>query len=356
MDDNSNKAIERKSFIRIKIKLLVAVCLFLGFFAGLFLGINYCRISTGNERPEITRSKGYKFISPLLDYETKSELRNKELIILKSVLEKFINAKIEENEAIYVSVYFRDLLNGPWFGINESDSFAPASLLKVPVMIAYLKQAEQNPEILQRNIVYDKIIDDISQNIHPDKALKFGESYSIEELICRMIAYSDNLAKDLLMENIDEDAINKVYADLGMVIPGIIKKTDFITTKEYASLFRILFNASYLNREMSEKALDILSKSDLEIGIAFGVPKDVVLAHKFGERRNLENGTAQFHDCGIVYYIERPYLLCIMTYGRDLKELNAIVEQISEITYETIDRYYKSHEADFIKATAIKSE
>lgn len=289
------------------------------------------------------RLRGYKFISPLLDYEAKSELGNKELVILKVTLEKLVNAKIEENEAIYVSVYFRDLLNGPWFGINEHDNFAPASLLKVPVMIAYLKQAEQNPETLQRNIVYNKLIDDISQNIHPDKTLKFEESYSIEELIHRMITYSDNLAKDLLMKNINEDAIDKVYTDMGMIIPGIRKETDFISAKEYASLFRILFNASYLNREMSEKALDILSKkSDFELGIPSGVPKDVVIAHKFGERRNLENGTVQFHDCGIVYYKERPYLLCVMTYGRDLKELNAIVEQISEITYETIDRYYKS--------------
>ena len=41
-----------------------------------------------------------------------------------------------------VSVYYRDLLDGPWFGINESVEYNPASMMKVPVMVAevtYLK-------------------------------------------------------------------------------------------------------------------------------------------------------------------------------------------------------------------------
>lgn len=344
MHDHHNEAVERKNFIRRKIKALAAACLFLGFFAGLFLGISYYRIFAGNGKPEIMRLKGYKFISPLLDYETKPELRNKEIIGLKQALEKIIKDKIEKNQAIYISVYFRDMLNGPWFGINERDNFAPASLLKVPIMIAYFKHAEQNPEILQCNIAYDKEIqDDTRQNIHPDKKLELGKSYSVEELIYRMTVYSDNTAKNLLLNNIDEGVIDRVYTDIGIIIPHIRGKTDFIATKEYASFFSILFNASYLNREMSEKALNILSQSTFKIGIPSGVPADIIVAHKFAERGDTVNQTFQLHDCGIVYYKERPYLLCVMTYGRDFEELDAIVKKISEVTYKEIDSYYKKY-------------
>jgi len=234
------------------------------------------------------------------------------------------------------------MLNGPWFGINEKDNFAPASLLKVPLMIAYLQYAEHDPGILQSTILYDKEIEDFAtQNILPDKKLELGKSYSVEELIYRMIAYSDNVAKNLLMDNINYEALDAVYIDLGIILPDSLEKTDFITAKEYSSFFRVLFNASYLNKEMSEKALAILSRATFRTGIVAGVPSDVIVAHKFAERGDLSNETVQLHDCGIVYHKKRPYLLCVMTYGRDFKKIDEIIREISEITYKEIDNYYK---------------
>jgi beta-lactamase class A len=46
------------------------------------------------------------------------------------------------------SIYYRDFKNGPWILINGEETFTPASLLKVPIMIALYKLAETNPAIL----------------------------------------------------------------------------------------------------------------------------------------------------------------------------------------------------------------
>nr|MBU1327855.1 class A beta-lactamase-related serine hydrolase [Candidatus Omnitrophota bacterium] len=337
-NNTHNKNIDKKSSF---IKILLIACLLLGFLAGIFIK-DYCyRVNDIKNKPHTTRVNGYKFISPLLDYEVSPELKNAELSTLKNKLETLIKDSINKNKTLYVAVYFRDMLNGPWFGINEKDTFAPASLIKVPLMIAYLKYAEQNPDILNYNLVYEKGIESyIKQNIKPDEELELGKSYSIENLIQRMIEYSDNNAYFLLMNHINRDLIDKVYNDLGVSVPLIGNKEDFITVKEYSSFFRILFNASYLNREMSEKALDILSKSSFKIGLVAGVPANVTVAHKFAERGNLVNQTLQLHDCGIVYHKERPYLLCIMTYGINFEDLIKIIEDISSIVYKKIDNYY----------------
>jgi beta-lactamase class A len=199
---------------------------------------------------------------------------------------------------------------------------------------------------LKYQIAYDKeIIEDktVRQNIVPDSKLELDKSYSIEELIRRMIVYSDNASKGLLLNNISEDVLNKVYTDLGIIIPDIRGKEDFLTTKEYSSFFRVLFNASYLNKDMSEKALGILSQTAFKMGIVRGVPSNIVVAHKFAERGNLSNQTVQLHDCGIVYYKEKPYLLCVMTYDRDFQELEAVIKEISEIAYKKIDSSYKKY-------------
>jgi len=42
----------------------------------------------------------------------------------------------------------------------------------------------------------------------------------------------------------------------------------------------------------------------------------------------------QLHDCGIVYYPQRPYVICVMTKGRDLDVLKNVIKGISEIVYE----------------------
>jgi len=115
-----------------------------------------------------------------------------------------------------------------------------------------------------------------------------------------------------------------------------------MSVKEYASFFRILFNASYLNRDMSTKALRILSAVDYKNGIVAGVPSSVRVVHKFGERTlgpKLE--TKQLHDCGIVYYPNHPYLLCVMTRGSSFESLNEIVTDVSRLIYRELDSQYK---------------
>ena len=94
---------------------------------------------------------------------------------------------------------------------------------------------------------------------------------------------------------------------------------------------------------MSEKALKILNNAILENSrLVAGLPSDVKISHKFGEREAKENGVTiqQLHDCGIVYYPKYPYLICIMTKGKDFNKLSGVIADISKIVYgEVSDKY-----------------
>jgi len=86
----------------------------------------------------------FKYTNPLLDCEiAENSLLNKELNPFKDKVIEFIKKEKENGAFLDISVYFRDLNNGPWFGINENDMFSPASLLKVPLMMLYFKLAEK---------------------------------------------------------------------------------------------------------------------------------------------------------------------------------------------------------------------
>jgi hypothetical protein len=111
-----------------------------------------------------------------------------------------------------------------------------------------------------------------------------------------------------------------------------------MTIHGYSGFFRILYNASYLNREMSEKALQLLSLQDFPQGIAGGVPEGIKVAAKFGEivpENNRED--VQLHEFGIVYHPKSHYILGIMTQGGDFATQAELIRDISRMIYSEVD-------------------
>ena len=238
-----------------------------------------------------------------------------------------------------VAVYYRDLNNGPAFGVNQNLTFLPASLLKVPLMMAFYKHAESDPSVLEKKVTYNKEVEVTLANptILPEKMLMDGKEYGVRELLQRMIAYSDNSAMELLYPLIPEREYAELYTNLGIDTIRSDNPSSSLTVNEYSTFFRVLFNASYLSRASSEKALQLLTQSSFNAGLRAGVPYQVQVAHKFGER-DLGDGLFQLHDCGIVYVPKRPYLLCIMTRGKNQKALETVIRDISKFTYEQVSQ------------------
>ncbi len=48
----------------------------------------------------------------------------------------------------------------------------------------------------------------------------------------------------------------------------------------------------------------------------------------------------QLHDCGIVYYPEHPYVLCLMTRGYNWDKLKEVLHQASNIVYQAVEQQY----------------
>jgi len=298
------------------------------FFLGFFIGTNL----TNKDSIKILRTNKNVLTNPLLDCEIYETSQNTKVNLMKKNVLNLINTYQDDHKE--VSVFFRDLNNGPSFGINENNKFAPASLLKVPLMIAYLKENEKNPEILNKKILYNGD-HYLKENLPNIDTLTPGSSYTVDNLIYRMIAFSDNLAFESLLGNIDQNTVKTVHKELDLIYPDINTPDDYISVKSYAGLFRVLYNSTYLNREMSDKALKYLTQSDFHLGIQAGIPKNTMTALKFGIRDADGKGTIQIHDCGIIYDQKKPYLLCIMTKGGQSNKLIEMIKDISKEVYRS---------------------
>lgn len=321
---------------RIKRSLISLLLISTGILAGWWGHTNYN--SYYQEPPPEEKHGGqYGLVNPLLECEGGEELISGELKSFKDEIEVLINKEIADKKATSVAVYFRDMDDGPWFGIDEKEPFLPGSLLKIPVMMAYMKEAESDPGIMGKKLTFDRKSPPFGQYIKPSTKIEYGKSYTIEELIYRMIVYSDNNAVALLMSSYTGSAYNRIFTDILNISSSDSPEATNISVKKYASLFRVLFNASFLNKESSNEALRMLSSTEFTGGIVAGVPSNLTVAHKFGESKSNDN-KKQFHDCGIVYYPKNPYLLCVMSKGDNYGDLVSVIKDVSKLTYEEVDK------------------
>ncbi len=318
----------------------------------LLVTVIYLLIRLNNEKKSknffSTREQNgnYVFTNPLLDFELPQEYSNS--IVSGEVVRNFVEKLKEEKEIGFISVYFRDLNNGPWIGVNEKEYFSPASLLKTPIFIAFLKWAQDDPRVLKSivKVAPGDFKENINQNIETKNGAILGQEYTLFEIAVKMIQESDNVSANIIYKNIPNKYIQDVFSSIGV---NLVTDTQdsLIRVKDIAAFFRVLFNSSYLDREFSEQALAILSSTSYQNGIVAGVPVGISVAHKFGERTAsglllnkglIEESETQLHDCGIVYFPKKPYILCIMTRGEDLEQQQLAISEISKFFYEHVKK------------------
>ncbi len=319
--------------------LFLALILTVGAGLGFLFAVN---------RPICSEGSPLKYINKSIACGGKPIVSKAEYVVFSNMIRKYVDSKIKEGTLSRAGIYFRDLEGGPAVSVNGDEKFAPASLLKLPVAIAYYRAEEENKDkgdgasILDRHIAYKGELQfgAAGQFYKPKETLAPGKSYSIGDLIYRMLAYSDNGSYEGLISFLkklypDRNYLLETFSDLGVLDPRSgLEQT--LSPRSLISNFRLLYNASYLSAENSDQLLNTLSESEFKQGIVAGLPKNVKAAHKFGERE-LEGQNWEIHDCGIVYFPENPYGLCIMVQGKEPDSLARFIADISRMFYEEFD-------------------
>ncbi len=275
---------------------------------------------------------GFSLTHPVLMVDIPSESEN--LAGLKSKIETKLNELSTNGTITDASVYLRIQTTGEWLNINPHKTFSPGSLIKVPLLITYLKLSEQNKSWLTKEIPFIRPGVKVPSQTFTSHQIVYGEKYTVKELLRYATVYSDNNATLLLNENMDVGAFEKLFTDLGLNKPNIHDPAFVITASEYSRFFRILYNSSYLTPENSQFALDLLAESDYTEGITKAIPPNIKVAHKFGEHGN--KTLHQLHETGIVFYGNTPYVITVMSKGKDIKKLPEVLSGISSIVFNEL--------------------
>ncbi len=283
----------------------------------------------------------YKYIYPLLSYSLNDALPFLEDGNLSKKLNDYVDGQYKDKNAGLIGIYYRNLIDNSWAGVNEDVQLHPGSMMKIVIMMGYYRQQQLDPSVLNRNLAYSY---DVSQavkeeNFATPSSLVLGKSYTVRYLIDRMIKDSDNGAELLLVVNADQKILNSAYDDLKLGVPSDSNYT--ISPKQFSAFLRILYNSTYLTELNSEEALKTMNGSGFVDGITAGVPKGIVVVQKYGERVNVgtsgDPDSVELSNCGIVYG-KNPYQLCVMTKSlsgyTDIEPLKNIIKDVSKIIYD----------------------
>lgn len=283
----------------------------------------------------------YDLLSPTAICANKEEQPSEwDYEALRQSLIHKVESYTQSGKVPHIALYFRSLKHSARFSIREEEIFEPASLLKLPIMMAILHEADRRPALLDEKIPYDK--EDTYRFItgSTDNTLKLHSSYTVQELLEKMIQYSDNSSTTLLENKINELGLHEdsnTFSDLGtmqLVLSGELDNTRLISL---VNIFVALYSASYLSPHWSQFALELLAQTNFDKGLVGGVPKGIRVAHKYGMRIGETVEENQLHDCGIVFHPSSPYVLCILTAGADLNAESLAIQDISKSVYDTID-------------------
>lgn len=316
------------------------------FLAGIAVPIayQYVKPTTAKQAPNndfsnfsVFRLSDFQYIKPYVYGEFKDETA--EFPEVKTELARITDSLVQAGMANKISVHFRELETGNWLGIHESEHFHPASLMKVPLLLAMLRKFQNDPSVFDQKIKYVRPEGGaIQPQYFISDSIQSGQTYTVHELLYHMVANSDNNATYALASRFDNEQVLKVFETLGLPKPVEDDLRFTISPKEYSRIFYAIFNSSFLAPEYSEYAAELMANCSFKEGFRKGFPKHVKLWHKFGEWRHA-GFDYELHESGVVYLGNKPYSLTVMTKGGDTQNLATSIAILTNRLYHVVVKH-----------------
>lgn len=209
------------------------------------------------------------------------------------------------------------------YGVNETDSFKAASLIKLPTAVAVYKQSEEG--LLDLDARYTLKESDKMEGNGTVNNYQAGTSFTFRQLMGYMINQSDNTAFNIFEIYLGDRKIQETIKALDMTRTSIYD--NLTSAKDTAQLIKKIKDAEILNRTDSNEILSYMRDSEFNDWIVAGVPEGTIVEHKHGRLGGVVN------DAGIVYG-PNPYILVIVSTGVDELEANQVIPKISKEIYD----------------------
>jgi len=222
-----------------------------------------------------------------------------------------------------VGVVLKHLPTGETFAYQPDEPMGTASLIKLPIMMAAYKAVESGKLSLDKMITLKKE-DQVPGSGVLSTHFSPGLQLSLRDAIQLMIAYSDNTATNLVIDQIGLDATNELMKSLACPETRLNAKVyrrdtsnDMQRSKTYGlgsttatdmvKLVEMIHNNEFLSEARCAEMLAHLYDCDSRSKVPRFLPAEVKVAHKTGSVSDTRT------DAGFIDSPVGPIAFCVLT-------------------------------------------
>ena len=209
--------------------------------------------------------------------------------------------------------------DGLRLGLNDTQVFPAASVVKLPMLIAALQRVERGElELGQR---FEMTAEERAGGSGVLQVCDGGLHLTLRDILSLMIVVSDNTATNMILDVLGgPDVINQQFASMNLEVTRVYgklqvaweRKTEAqrqgklaqLTPSEMLGLLERLWNRALLGPEMRALALEILGQQQYTEMIGRNLPDGTKVATKSGQITGVRN------DVGFVL-TARPYMIAM---------------------------------------------
>jgi len=258
---------------------------------------------------------------------------------LKQTFQTLASQQPQLNPAAFIV----DLDSGKYVNLQGETAFPAASMIKVPILIAFFKAWDEGQLRLDEPLtITEEVKAGGSGNMQYEPV---GTQYLALETAAKMIIISDNTATNMMIKRLGgKDALNQLFNQWGLEQTRIrnplpdVEGTNTTSPKELVELLAKLNNGKLVSARSRDQIFRIMRETRRDNLLPQGLGKGATIAHKTGHIGSL---------VGDVGMIDQPsgkrYLAAIMVERPDNNsQANQLIRRYSQETYQYFQKQDKN--------------
>lgn len=268
-------------------------------------------------------------ISPLVETLEKSQVFD---LLKRDTLTPVAEQALSGSKGTY-AVAIKNLKTGESYMQNPRKKFGAASLYKLWVMAEAFDQIKKGKlkedEILKNEI---SVLNEKFKIATESAELTEGEiEMTVAQALERMIIISHNYSALLLSDRVGLSQVS-FFLKENKFQESNIGNPPQTTAYDIALFFEKLYKGKLVDKQYSDRMIEILDKQQLNDRIPKYLPKDSKIAHKTGELGYFK------HDAGIVFSQEGDYIIVVLSESDFPPGAAERIAQISKAVYNYFER------------------
>lgn len=272
------------------------------------------------------------FLSSLIIKGPFKAIINFHFSFLSQGLSEIINHNLEGKDGDY-AVFIQDLSDQEVFSLNSNNSFPAASLYKVYLLAAVLKEVKDGNLKLDDTLSSSKsyLSNTLGEVDFGYEDMPEEIEYSVGEAMERIGRVSDNFAAIMLMDKLGVEKVQNM-ADYLNADETEIKAPITTSASDMGKFFKKLARKEIMDLEISDKLIEFLSLNQLSSRIPALLPEGTKVVHKTGELARIR------HDAGFVTLPNgKVYVIVFMS--QNLRYEDEAIETMAQISKDVYDYF-----------------